>query len=270
MFDKLIFLMSVFLLLSVSCLSIQDNSQSKVAIDILNKGRENLKLMSYKSTVIDSTGKKGCIVTYNKSNPDGTIYQRQERYVSRNIENYSPISINIKNSNGNFYILGNTAVKADFDSQINKKSSRLGMQGFEKHATYSLSDGSYNNIACFIVTQKIQPDEDSYNDFMNLMPDSLKSNKTPEQLKTLFKHNFPATCITYIGKNDSFIYKLTSYDTNGKEIFSTDYGNVEFNVSLNDNLFKIPDSCAIVKASKPEEFNKIVRDLMEKVKPIHK
>ena len=85
---------------------------AKLAKEILEKGKENLKRMNYKSTYVDDTkGKKRTRIICNKSNPDGTNNYRYEN----GVEGSFYTSIMIRRSDAVFHIYGNTAVKVNYD-----------------------------------------------------------------------------------------------------------------------------------------------------------
>lgn len=260
------------LLFGVSCVSEQNDSSQKASA-LLKQSRENLKQISYKATLVMRPNPKIETYTriYNKWNQIGTNDRRIETY-SGKIDASSSASIafiQIKNSEGDFYIFGNTAIKSPESLTPLPKDIEKYEQG--EHATYTLADGFHGGIPCYIITKKIQADDERCNSFIRLMPNFMKNNKTPEELKELFRSQFPSTEINYIGKNDGFICESTYYNVNGKQIISLDYRDVELNVPLDDNLFKIPENCTVIKPNSQNEFDKILRELRNKgSKPLRK
>lgn len=252
---KRIFMLSLCLLFCESCLNAQEDASQK-AKDLLKMGLKNQKRMSYKSTHINNkAGKKETTTIYSKNNQDGTNYRRYE--VIEEADSV-PSYLTISNNAGDFKIIGNTAIKANFQMHINE----IPEQGEE--AAYSLTEGEHRGLPCYIVTKKIQANEERFNSFIKAMPNDLIGNKTPDQQKELFASVFPTVEVYSIGKNDGFIWAYTYYNVRGKKIGSVDYGDVELNAVLDDNLFKIPDHYIIRVASTRAEYNKIVSELIIK------
>lgn len=245
-------LLPVLLLCCVSCLNAQDDSAQK-AKEIYKRGKENIKKMTYKATLVENKGKLKTIrIIYNRSNPDGTRDQRYESIT----EGYSPFII-ITNKDGSFQLIGEAALK-DYYERSRREISEQGEQ-----ATYSLAEGVHRGIPCYVVTKKTLPDEGRYKSYVDFLPDDLKKDKTPEELKEFFNNAFHVTDIYYIGKNDGFNYEYTSYNIRGKKT-SFDYGDVELNAVLDDKPFKIPENFTVRTAKSQDEYYKIHAELKNK------
>ncbi len=257
--------LSVLLFFGVSCAN-EQNDPSQKARALLKQGKENLKRISSKATLVIKPNPKIETYTriYNKWNPSGTNDQRIETYSGKidASSSASVVSIQIKNSGGDFYIFGNMAIKSPESLTPLPKDIEKYEQG--ENATYYMADGFHGGIPCYIITKKIQADDERYKSFIRLMPNFMKNNKTPEELKELFRSQFPSTVISYIGKNDGFIYEYTHYNVNGKQTISFEYRDVELNMPLDDNLFKVPENCTVIKPKNNDEFNKIVSELSNK------
>jgi hypothetical protein len=241
----------MLLLCCVSCSSLKKDP-SQEAKEIYKRGKENMKKMSYKATFYEPGGTS---ITYNKYNPDGTIYSR----VEAKFDEFPPY-LAIKNNDGEYIIYGNTALKANF-----QKTTEMSEEG--EQAEYSLAEGHHSNIPCYIVTKKTKPDEGRYNSFIKSFSGVnylIISGDSTEELRERFEKTFPATEICYIGKNDGFTYKQIRYNVHGKKQYSPSYDKVELNPFLDDNLFKISDNLTVIVANTPIEYDKIDNELFKK------
>lgn len=250
MFFRKNVVLPAILLLCASCLNAQNDSSQK-AKDIFKQGKENMKKMTYKATLPNT---KMTTVIYNKGNPDGTNCYR---YESKS-ENYTYLTI--KNQHGDFELIGNTALKANF------KQGRDEMSEEGEQAEYSMAEGKHKNIPCYIVTKKTKLDEGRYESFIKSFSgvNYLISNYSPEQLRELFENTFPATDICYIGKKDGFTYEHIVYNVHGLKHYSVKYDNVELNIPLDNGLFKIDGKFAVRESKNRDEYFKIMMELMNK------
>jgi outer membrane lipoprotein-sorting protein len=242
----------LLLLCCVSCSSLKKDP-SQEAKDIYTRSKESMKKISYKSTLVENKGKvKTTRTIYHRVNPDGTNDYRYESITEGN----PPFTI-ITNKDGRFQLIGNAALK-DYH-----ESNRREVPEQEEQATYSLAEGVHRGLPCYIITRKKEPDEKQYNRYTERLPDDLKKDKSPEELKELFDKSFSVTEVCYIGKNDGFNYEYAYYNIHGKKT-SMDYGDVELNPVLDDKVFKIPENFTVRSTKNQDEWIKIFMELHNK------
>lgn len=255
MFIKQCTMVSMLLLLCASCLNIREDASQK-AERILRESLDKLSSTSHKKTIFLNTQREARqIVIYTKIKHDGTTNSRSEQFLLNPKDSLStPMSIiTIKNKDGNFVIIGDTVVELLFEM---KNTGDILKPEFR----YSLSNGLYKNIPCYIITQKTTFDNDSYDEYISLHPHLVKK-LAPEQLKLLAERIFAAKIINYIDMDSGVIYEASGYNANGEKINSSEYELIDSSTELSDELFKIPENCSVVKANTMEDLSKITRKL---------
>lgn len=241
--------LSIFLLGSNA---LGENLTPEQAKTILDKA---LKLQETRSYTSVTPGGEGIFrktqKVFQKLNSDGSTYRRIETIGVRiNI-------LSIKNSEGLFYIFGNSniALKTAYEYKYKK---------YDKGIKYEIKTGYYKKIPCYIITQKIPCNEDSFALFMkNEAKEHIERNG--DKLRAwYFKHCIPVK-VYYIGKNDNFIYKKLKYDKSGKLHSEFSIDNVNLNPVINDNIFQIPPDCKITICKTQEEYRKVEMDIVHKL-----
>ena len=86
----------------------------------------------------------------------------------------------------------------------------------------------------------------------NLLPEDIRSLISLEQLVK----SLPATIQLYMGKEESFPYKIAIYNPAGQLISSQSYSEFELDPDLPDDYFEIP---AGIKVVVPKSINEMTR-----------
>ena len=246
---------SIVVFLSVMLLGnsiLGENLTAEQAENILNKALKLQETRSYTSvTPIGKDKSKIISKVFQKLNSDGITYRRGESI------GLHVTVLSIENSEGLFYIYGNSNVAV-------KLAFKYKYKDYDKGIKYEIKKGYYKKIPCYIITQKIPCNEDSFAFFMkNKAKAHIERNK--DKLRSWYFKRCVVLKIYYIGEKDNFIYKKLSYYKNGKLHTETLYDNVNLNPVINDNLFKLPPNCKIKIARTPQETIKIERDIAYKI-----
>ena len=245
----IIVFLSVFVLTSHASAKSMTSREAK---EILDKALKLQETRSYTSVTPRGEGDtKRTQKVFQKLKSDGSTYRRIETIgLHINI-------LDIKNAEGLFYIFGdsNIALKIAFKYKYDK---------YDKGIKYEIKTGYYKKIPCYIITQKIPCNEDSFAFFMENGAKRL-TERNKDKLRSWYFKNSAVLKVYYIGGKDSFIYKKLSYYKNGKLHSKTSYDNVNLNPVIDDNIFKLPPNCKIKIGRTPEEYRKIERDIIHKL-----
>ena len=93
----------------------------------------------------------------------------------------------------------------------------------------------------------------------NLLPEDIRSRISLEQLVK----SLPATIQLYMGKEDSFPYKIAIYNPAGQLISSQSYSEFELDPDLPDDYFEIP---AGIKVVVPKSINEMTRAAVDAIR----
>ena len=240
---------SIFLLASHAW---GENLTPEQAKSILDKALSLQETRSYTSvTPIGEGNTKITRKIFQKLNSDGSTYRR--------IESTSPVTtiLSIKNAEGLFYIYGNSNIAV-------KIAYKYKYEDYDKGIKYEIKTGYYKKLPCYIITQKIPCNEDSFAFFMKNKAKRLVEHNE-DKLRSRYFKNCIVLNVYYIGKNNNFVYKKLSYDKNGKLHSKTSCDNVNVNPVIDDNIFKIPPNCKIKIAKTLKEYIKIEGDIVLKI-----
>ena len=226
-----------------------DYSPAKVK-DIYEQAQQNMDRLSY-STILekqDSDGKNKIDKFFHKVNPDGTVYTRQEfTTVDAGSGKVLHSSLFIVNDSGQYHKFGDSdVIKINF--QLGKK--KLNESGLD--IQYSLKDGNYHGIPCYVITRNIKPDDLAYGRWLESLPDSIRRESSNKQN---FHDSFSTVDVSYVGKKDMLIYKTAFYSAAGKYKGAREYGKVSINQDIDDDLFKIKSDEKITTASNISQYS---------------
>ena len=185
--------------------------------------------------------------------PDGTKLSRSER-VGRDDNSRWMLT----NGDGAYMIIGNTAIKTDEVTSDPQKEIDKMFDGAEprlpSETTVELTE--LNGVECYLATRKFHLSDSDKKAVYNLLPEEIRSRISLEQLVK----SLPATIQLYIGKEDSFPYKVAVYNPAGQLISSQSYSEFELDPDLPDDYFEIP---AGIKVVVPKSINEITRAVID-------
>ncbi len=181
--------------------------------------------------------------------PDGTKLSRSER-VDRDDNSHWMLI----NGDGAYMIIGNTAIKTDEVTSDPQKEIDKMFDGAEprlsSETTVELTD--LGGVECYLATRKFHLSDSDKKAVYNLLPEDIRSRISLEQLVK----SLPATIQLYMGKEDSFPYKIAIYNPAGQLISSQSYSEFELDPDLPDDYFEIP---AGIKVVVPKSINEMTR-----------
>lgn len=243
------FLSTFFLLINISA----KESNSEKAKRILDKALKLQETRSYTSVTYSGEGKrKTTTKVFQKLNNDGSTYRRIEGIAAPKLTH-----ITIINTEGLFYLYSgsNIAVKIGYKYKYKK---------YDKGIKYEIQTGYFQKNPCYIITQKIPCNKDSFAFYMKTKA-KMFLGRNIDELRSRYFKNCIVLKIYYIGKNNNFIYNSLKYNKNGKLSSTLPYENVNLNPVLNDNIFNIPKNHRIKIARTQKEAVKLESDIIVKI-----
>ena len=188
--------------------------------------------------------------------PDGTKLSRSER-VDRDDNSHWMLV----NGDGAYMIIGNTAIKTDEVTSDPQKEIDKMFDGAEprlsSETTVELTD--LGGVECYLATRKFHLSDSDKKAVYNLLPEDIRSRISLEQLVK----SLPATIQLYMGKEDSFPYKIAIYNPAGQLISSQSYSEFELDPDLPDDYFEIP---AGIKVVVPKSINEMTRAAVDAIR----
>ena len=262
MIKKILFTLAICFILPLQLSAETKEENAKRAKEILEKAN---KAMTTVKDVTTTTSKimpgdlVQTMIQYWKNNSDGTIFTRTESYLNRKNKKRKISSLFINNDKGMFHIMGNTAIKMAYVSNMNKSvmkhvnKSNMGKLNKDNiGGNISVKDGKLNEINCYIITVKKSKEEIDF--MLNIM------TKSMPQLGNIddFKKNIPIISQYYISKENNYIYSTSQFSKNGKKISDQTYDSIIINSGLEDDLFTISDEMKIYEAKTMTDYGNIV------------
>lgn len=181
--------------------------------------------------------------------PDGTKLSRSERVDRGDNSRWTLV-----NGDGVYMIIGNTAIKTDEMTSDPQKEIDKMFDGAEprlpSETTVELTE--LNGVECYLATRKFHLSDSDKKAVYNLLPEEIRSRISLDQLVK----SLPATIQLYMGKEDSFPYKIVIYNPAGQLISSQSYSEFELDPDLPDDYFEIP---AGIKVVVPKSINEMTR-----------
>ena len=226
---------------------------SKEAKEILDKALKLKETRSYTGIIYSGKGKRRrTLKVFQKLNPDGSTCRRLESTFEPKWQ-----LITIVNAEGSFEIFSGSNI-------VIKKGYKYKPKKYDKGIKYEIKTGYYQKIPCYIITQKIPCNEDSFAFYMKT-----KNKMFPERNEDELRSRYFKRCIVlkvyYIGKNDNFIYNKFYYNNKGKLDLNLPYENVNLNPVINDNVFNIPPNHIIKIAKTMKEATKLECGIIMKI-----
>lgn len=187
--------------------------------------------------------------------PDGTKLSRSERVARDDNSHWMLI-----NGDGAYMIIGNTAIKTDEVISDPQKEIEKMFDGVDprlsSETTVELTD--LGGVECYLATRKFHLSDSDKKAVYNLLPEDIRSRISLEQLVK----SLPATIQLYMGKEDSFPYKIAIYNPAGQLISSQSYSEFELDPDLPDGYFEIPAGIKVVVPKSINEMTRAVVDAM--------
>lgn len=188
--------------------------------------------------------------------PDGTKLSRSERVDRDDNSRWMLV-----NGDGAYMIIGNTAIKTDEVTSDPQKEIDKMFDGAEprlsSETTVELTD--LGGVECYLATRKFHLSDSDKKAVYNLLPEDIRSRISLEQLVK----SLPATIQLYMGKEDSFPYKIAIYNPAGQLISSQSYSEFELDPDLPDDYFEIP---AGIKVVVPKSINEMTRAAVDAIR----
>ena len=215
-----------FLFITSLCSYSQDSS--KKAKEIYANAKDNLNKLSYK-TILEEKEKNEQIIDmfFHKVSQDGTVFTRRE-IIRDPLSPTNPLNpyIVITNDQGRFQLIKGKAraLKINYQMSI-KEIDETGL-----NISYSLSEGDYKGIPCYIITRKIEPNQLAYERYIEALPSYLQQKEKLN--KEGFNAFFSSADVSHIARSDNFFRKIKYYGINGKFRGDREYGVVTINPSF--------------------------------------
>lgn len=187
--------------------------------------------------------------------PDGTKLSRSERVDRDDNSRWMLV-----NGDGVYMIIGNTAIKTDEVISDPQKEIEKMFDGVDprlsSETTVELT--ALGGVECYLATRKFHLSDSDKKAVYNLLPEDIRSRISLEQLVK----SLPATIQLYMGKEDSFPYKIAIYNPAGQLISSQSYSEFELDPDLPDGYFEIPAGIKVVVPKSINEMTRAVVDAM--------
>ncbi len=140
-----------------------------------------------------------------------------------------------------------------------------------KGVLFSVGDGEYNGVGCYKLTIRFASDSKTIGNALSwrFSPRLSFDIANDHQDSTIFQRalseeeakaysgsdNYVAVIELRIDKHPTkpFVYSLTEFNTQGKEIHSTNFGNVTFPPSLDADVFQLPPDTTVQTANNMQE-----------------
>ena len=231
-------------------------ANSSFAKNIYSKAKNNSHKLNYKTVLRDDVDKRVKIDNFfHKVEPDGTVLTRREIILEplSAQDSLNPY-IEIENNAGRFRIIkGDKIIKLNFQwlpSEIDETGLDI---------SYSLSEGNYKGVNCYIITKETKPDNLAYERYIKTLPTSF----SPDLYRSIFDRSFRTIDVAYIGKEDYFFRKITSYSIKGNLLGKREYGEVFINPVFDKNSFEIPNTAKIIITNSNQEYVKITSEIIK-------
>jgi hypothetical protein len=165
---------------------------------------------------------------YQKNNPDGTRWERNEDYYSPSGDTRRMTKVvYIQNDSGKWYIYPDIAIKLPPLSRSVPDISNDGQKEETFVRKHTVKMAERHGIACYLVTLSITTSDGSFRRMSQY----------------------------YIGRDNFFLYRTVEYEENGKICGDIYYDNVEIDLPLDDKLFEINPN---IPTAIPKTFDEYV------------
>ncbi len=141
-----------------------------------------------------------------------------------------------------------------------KKGIKINRQPTDKKldlltdAEYSMKDGFFGDIPCYVITATIVPTESLIKEirrqWMITAPKEMTLSDREIESRLNRKELF------YVAKNNFFIYSHKIFDAGGKLIFINNRDNVEFNPDVEEAAFEMPGGYTIEISNGWDDYQK--------------
>lgn len=239
--------------------------KSADAINQLNSFKADMIIDSFASL----TPQKG--VVYQKKQPDGTIAMRMEMAAATNaipqgVTNISSLSSSytLVSSQGTYTVMGNRAFSMNGISGMEKLKNAMSSDALKKMtldaqingASYTLSSDVVNGKDCWVIAIPTTPAAlEAVKKLMSSGPqkDLIEAVKIKMSAIPL-----PAQTVLFFDKQSYLMVKQESLDSNNKVLQSMVYQNMQTNIEISDQIFKLPENVKI------EDMNMMMQSLLKK------
>lgn len=249
---------------------VMDNQEAN-PVAILQKSAEAFsRLKSYKAdTVMESyaslTPQKGVI--YQKVQPDGSTVMRLEKPATiknamtpvGNSNNITiPASYTLISSAGAYTITGNKAINMSGMPDMDKLKGTMSSDALRKMAqgaqtgvvNYTLASDVVDGKECWVVTIPTSAAA------LDAAKKAVASNPQLAALKiSPSAIPLPAESVIYFDKQSYLLVKEKTLDSNNKELQSMTYQNMQTNIDIPDQMFKLPDNIQI------EDYSTLIKNI---------
>ena len=198
--------------------------------NILLKAIAATKQATFKATIdIYTNGEiQKTIKVYHLFNPEGTVLEKVE-----NIWPDGQKEAYVTNQFGTYVFIGTSVMKSDTPITLWQGIYTNANLYVPEDTSYSIADGSYKGTPCHAVTLSM-PTQSSYVD------DIVDRFHTMQNAKEYVTTKLPFTKTYLIGKDNLFIYSCTYFNLNGIKTFSTDWGELDLNCSIDSKQYETP------------------------------
>ena len=250
---------TALLLLGSISIALADEPDAKA---ILQKSADATSaLKSYKADMVietfaSLTPQTGTI--YQKKGSDGTMLMRMEMNLPTNSIPQGAANISglgktytLITSQGAFTVMGDKAMKMNGMPGMDKLKEAMNPEALKKltqdaqsaQVNYSLTNGVVDGKECWLVSIPTSPAAlEAVKKAMSEGPQ--KDLLTAAKIK-LDAIPIPAKTVVYINEQTFLISRLESIDGNEKPIQSMTYHNMQPNVEISDQMFKLPENIEI-------------------------